>query len=302
MVVRLNVLGTEYVTVPITAPTDPTGYGVTFAFPAANEQPADWVGGSWDTSDGVQARCLVGPAGDITLAAGTYDIWVRIAAGVEVILLLAGQLEVYSQPAASLTDAATVKGKLGIPADDTEFDDTITLVCQDVSMRILKLTGRSAGAQTGVEEIHRNWQQGREYLLDLRPVVQVQKVEFRALGNSDAWGSIGFDLLDPDEGAIMVTGILLGWPPIQPYPPAHTRWRAPIYPVVRITYDVADGTQDVTLREAAASWAAFLYDRARAAASSSQQVGQVARELLNESMPSWVTGPLSGYLPSPRFA
>lgn len=83
-------LATLQVQVPISATLNgqtaynPTADVVQFAFvaPVPNVKPAtlDWHNGSWVTNPGpvYVAQCLVGPTGVVTLAVGTYAIWVKI--------------------------------------------------------------------------------------------------------------------------------------------------------------------------------------------------------------------------------
>lgn len=54
----------------------------------------DWKPAEWDIDD-KHVLCLVGPGGgDIVLSPGRYYIWVRIEAGVELVVLFAGVLSV----------------------------------------------------------------------------------------------------------------------------------------------------------------------------------------------------------------
>lgn len=105
--IGINHLSTEFVLVPVVATKagvayNPTADAVQFAFmPTATQVPqnTDWVGGSWDTVPSnalypYNAKCLVGPTGTITLAIGTYIIYVKITDSPEVPVLVAGQLQV----------------------------------------------------------------------------------------------------------------------------------------------------------------------------------------------------------------
>ncbi len=105
--VQVSHLSTEYVLVPIAATRsgvsyNPTSDVVQFAFmPNAVQQPqnTDWVGGSWDVDSTnilypYSAKCLVGPAGVITLPSGSYVIFVKIEDSPETPVLTAGQLTV----------------------------------------------------------------------------------------------------------------------------------------------------------------------------------------------------------------
>lgn len=80
---------------------DLDGYTVQLAFTAVDVAPVsgDWKTGSWDTDtttnpDTYHARCLVGPAGAVTLTAGTYAVYVKVTATPEIPVLRAGLMEV----------------------------------------------------------------------------------------------------------------------------------------------------------------------------------------------------------------
>jgi hypothetical protein len=105
--IGMSHLATEYVLIPVAStrsglPYNPTGDVVQFAFmPTATQVPqsSDWQAGSWDTDTTsviypYAAKCLVGPAGTITLGIGTYVIYVRIVDNPEVPVLITGQLQI----------------------------------------------------------------------------------------------------------------------------------------------------------------------------------------------------------------
>ena len=105
--IGMSQLATEYVFVPVAAtksglPYNPTGDTVQFAFAATATyvpQNADWVTGSWDTDTTniifpYSAKCLVGPAGTITLGIGTWIIYVKITDYPETPVLICGQLQI----------------------------------------------------------------------------------------------------------------------------------------------------------------------------------------------------------------
>lgn len=78
--------------------SDPTTGTIEFAFVEDDIEPisGDWVSGSWETtSDEYLGRCLVGPGGSITLAAGSYDVWVRFTKTPEVVSEKIGYLVIY---------------------------------------------------------------------------------------------------------------------------------------------------------------------------------------------------------------
>jgi hypothetical protein len=105
--IGMSRLATMYYLVPVAATQagvsyDPTGDTVQFAFmPQATQAPgsSDWVAGSWETVTSsvlypYNAKCLVGPAGTITLGLGTYVAYVKITDHPEIPVLIAGYLEI----------------------------------------------------------------------------------------------------------------------------------------------------------------------------------------------------------------
>jgi hypothetical protein len=98
----ISALSKEYIRVRVDAEKsgviyDPTGDAVTFAFTTSNNLVgATWYGGTWETV-GTEyfARCIVGPAGTVTLVAGnTYIVWVKITDSPEIPIKNAGTLQV----------------------------------------------------------------------------------------------------------------------------------------------------------------------------------------------------------------
>ncbi|SRR5260221_9981483 len=103
----VSALSTEQIRVPIGATNagavvDPTADTVQLAFIAEGSTPAsgDWKTGSWETDATTTpvtyfARALVGPSGGvITLAANTYDVFVKITDNPEVPVKKAGPMRV----------------------------------------------------------------------------------------------------------------------------------------------------------------------------------------------------------------
>jgi hypothetical protein len=77
---------------------DPTTGTIEFAFMADSVEPAslNWKTGSWEIGLGEYlGRCLVGPSGTITLAASSYDVWVRYTKAPETIIEKIGYLVIY---------------------------------------------------------------------------------------------------------------------------------------------------------------------------------------------------------------
>jgi hypothetical protein len=103
----ISQLATLYYKVPVSATyegasVNPTGLPVSFAFvPQATQIPqsADWITGSWETiADSLlfpySARCLVGPAGAITLSTGVYVAYIKIVGDPETDVEIVGYLEI----------------------------------------------------------------------------------------------------------------------------------------------------------------------------------------------------------------
>lgn len=78
---------------------DPTLDLVEVAFKAPGVDPAgpDWHAASWETASAAYyARLLVGPAGGLVLAVGTYKMWIRVTDAPEVPVLEApGTVRIY---------------------------------------------------------------------------------------------------------------------------------------------------------------------------------------------------------------
>jgi hypothetical protein len=85
------------------AAVDPSGYTVTVAFAATDTAPAsgasDWKSATWDTDTTTtpatyRAQCNVGPSGTVTLTAGTYWMFVKVAASPETPIIRSGVVKV----------------------------------------------------------------------------------------------------------------------------------------------------------------------------------------------------------------
>ncbi len=100
---RISVLSTTYVRATVSATefgllVNPTSGTVSFAFLSNDSSPAsgDWKTGGWEaTGDSYYGRCLVGTGGTVTLAAGTYNVWIRVVKGLETVIQSVGNLAVY---------------------------------------------------------------------------------------------------------------------------------------------------------------------------------------------------------------
>jgi len=103
---KISVLSTTFVRCTVSTtefgiPSDPTTGTVSFAFLPGDEdvnpESGDWHAGTWETAGGVYyGRCFIGPDGGVVeLPADTYDVWVRVATGVETIIERVGKLKIY---------------------------------------------------------------------------------------------------------------------------------------------------------------------------------------------------------------
>lgn len=99
----LSHLSLEYVKVPVSVTINGAAYDphldvIQMAFPVRQIDPVagDWKVASWeaDGAGGWLARCLVGPGGAVTLAAGTYDVWLKIVDSPELPIRRVGLIEV----------------------------------------------------------------------------------------------------------------------------------------------------------------------------------------------------------------
>src|SRR3954447_125765 len=99
----------EYLKVPVSARNstgviDPTTGAVSFAFLTPEGPPVSgttWTSGTWETTTQgsaigpvYKARCLIGPGGDIQLAVGSYDVWVRVGYLTESVMRKAGTIRI----------------------------------------------------------------------------------------------------------------------------------------------------------------------------------------------------------------
>lgn len=104
--VEISSLSLEYVYVPVAAraagaAVNPTSDAVALAFVVGATSPVsgDWKTATWDTDATTtpatyRVRCLVGPAGAVTLVPGMYQVWVKVTDSPEIPVKLAGPLKV----------------------------------------------------------------------------------------------------------------------------------------------------------------------------------------------------------------
>jgi hypothetical protein len=100
----MSSLSTVYVQIPVRAYIDgqvynPTGDVVSLAFTTGwtNPSSGDWHTGSWSLGEYGEtylAQLLVGPSGGLSLAVGTYSIWLRVQDNPEVPIMQPGMLTI----------------------------------------------------------------------------------------------------------------------------------------------------------------------------------------------------------------
>jgi hypothetical protein len=96
---RIPAASTEYIPVPVRVSGEPPGVTATVEMAivddaASEPNGVDWNAAIWD-EDG-QALLLIGPASPFgALAPNRYAVWVRVSAHPEVVVRLAGLIEIF---------------------------------------------------------------------------------------------------------------------------------------------------------------------------------------------------------------
>lgn len=191
-----------------------------------------------------------------------------------------------------------LKGKLDIPESDTSRDGPLTLALETATAKVLHLCRYAEEDEASHVETFRNVTFNRDLLLELRPIDPDTIVfEGRALGEA-TWSTLDGDVLNADEGRVILLGASAWWPPTNTLQPGFTKWRDPVWPLIRVTYDVTGlGNNPASeLIDAAASLAGFWYDRDLAGAGESSMIGPVSRKWLNESLPKTLLEKLTGHM------
>ena len=102
--VSISHLSTQFILQPVRAwsggiPFNPTALPVSMAFVVDQSEPVSWNTASWAWTTPVNgyyaAQCLVGPQnGGVSLAIGTYDVWVQITGSPEIPVIVTGTLTI----------------------------------------------------------------------------------------------------------------------------------------------------------------------------------------------------------------
>jgi hypothetical protein len=189
-----------------------------------------------------------------------------------------------------------VKAAAGIAPDDTSKDEALQLALDAASAKVLDLTRHVEATVGGRIDTFRDVQLDTVLALTKRPVAALTTVEARSFGNS-GWTTMSADLVDANEGEIVVLGMQNWWPPTLRLTPASQRWRNPRWPIVRVTYDVTGvaGSVPGDLLGATSALAVYWWQRDNAGAASVEKVGQLARTWTNEPLPGAVLSRLASY-------
>lgn len=190
-----------------------------------------------------------------------------------------------------------VKDKLGIAG--TERDDALLVVLETASARVLESCRYVEADAEAREDTFERVKEAMPFFLTKRPVATVTSVEGRGYG-SDSWASLSFDLIDAAKGRIVVVGSDLGWWP--PKGPGR-KVKGNEWPLVKVTYDVtgigaADfGTPEPpeALHNAAASLAAYWYQRHLMGAYMESSIGSLGAKLLSDPLPPSFAAELVGH-------
>lgn len=164
-----------------------------------------------------------------------------------------------------------VKAKLEIPTSDLSEDAAVQDVLDAAEQYVLDQTGYVLTTQS-VEDIVRPGQIGRVLHLRKRPVSNVT-AQVRMFG-SDTWTDIAIDVIDANEGIVVLPGEA-AWPPGMNNP-RWFAWREPAWDVLRISY-TATALSPVPddLSDATAALAAYWYRAHLAGVVTEAGVGQV---------------------------
>lgn len=183
----------------------------------------------------------------------------------------------------------TVKLKLGIALGRTDRNGEIETALAAAEQRLLKLARLTEDEQT-VTESFLAQQEEKTIQTRLRPVSEITVAQAR-MERGD-WQDVTVDILDADEGVIVLRGAAAGWPPILTDTVPAVTWSA-----LRVTYvatGVATDPPDA-LSDTIAALAAYWVERHRAGASSSVGAGPLRETFMTVGIPDWVTEAIAGF-------
>jgi hypothetical protein len=178
---RVVVGSLEWVEFHIEVETDPTGFPVEIALVASGAiptstdwRPAVWPPGQTGEGDVWDIRLLVGDAGDETdYAAGVFDAFAKIDAGLEVPIIPVGAVEFYGGEAPTIIDADELGDHLRIAIAP---DDTGAAQACRIASEVVRATLRQTITLVEDDTLRLEGSYGDRIRLPERPVLEVVSV------------------------------------------------------------------------------------------------------------------------------
>lgn len=206
-----------------------------------------------------------------------------------------------------LAQLSDIKTRLGIDAADTTQDDDLASILEASADKILSLCRYVDEDTDGIVEMFTDVQQSQTYRTKTRllaapsgtPDPAVFKVEGR--GHGTTFVQLAVDVLDPADGSWMILGASEWWPPnyVEERRPKFRRWREPVWPVVKVTYNAVgiEGDTDsaATLREATIALAIHWLGQSQAGAVTDVQIGQMKQTISDQPIPQHVKAMLGSH-------
>ena len=187
-----------------------------------------------------------------------------------------------------LATLAQVKAKLGIDASDTSEDTPLLDVLGAAEAYILERTGFTLAAGSFTEYMFA-WLPGRAIRLKHRPVATAV-AETRAVGVL-TWSERTIDILDPDEGLVVVPGI--DWMAAETVFPFWLLRDSET--TLRIRYTTGAWTPTADISDACAVLAAAWYTQGKSAGLESAKIGNVQEWYARQPVPPHVSAVLARY-------
>lgn len=186
-------------------------------------------------------------------------------------------------PLATLQD---VKRKLGLADGNTAENESVRSVLLAADRYVLQRTRRALSAGTATAEVHRDIQIGRRFLLNLRPVSSITSIVGRTPNVDQTTETLDYDLVDANEGQVVLLGTdFQMWPP-QEAPARHREFRNYIWQFVQVTYTYSAYTPTHDIADATAYLAAYWWSRHKAGILSAQTAGAgVSESYLSTHLP-----------------
>jgi len=168
-----------------------------------------------------------------------------------------------------------VKTRLGIT--DSSRDLELEAVRAGVEEWILDVTGYSLTALSGFTETQQNIRTALRFRTSKRPITTLVSIESKELGGD--YSVLSSELLDATKGEVIIIAVGFGGtdvPPVGGQAPWF-KWRNKIWPLVRVTYDVAElNPIPADLKSGAIEMTAFISSIPSGGALKSVSVGSIS--------------------------